>query len=1559
MSSSAEELILKISGDSSGGKKAVDDIEAAVQKAVKALSGDGLSGAANAAAEAIKRLGGDLGVAGGITKLSSAEQERYNTLMGKAVEKSTAMGTAVPAAWKEIEAATRNAEVAAVNWQTKLSSMQSVGQTVGLGLSAALTAPLIGMGAAALKSSIDFESAFAGVKKTVAGTPEELNKINVAFREMAKATPASAVELAKIGEMAGQLGVQKEKIIGFTKTIVDISSATSLTADEAGSSFARLANVLKMPQDQFSNLGSAVVALGNFGASTEQEMLSMAQRIAAAGATANMTAPQILGISNALSSVGIEAEAGGTAVSRVINKIGTDVASGGGKLDVFAKIAGMSAKQFQRAWHDDAGVAFSQFMQGLAKARETGGDTLLGLMEELDFKEVRLRNAFMAAANAGDLMRDSIALGTKAFKENTEITRASEERYKTTANQLKVLWNNITDVSMTIGDALTPALNDGVVAIKPMVRLVGDLAKGFKDLPGPMQATALGVAGMVAAAGPLILVGSGVIGIVLKTSALLTAFPAIGGAATVAVEALTTGMLGMAAVATGVLALAGAVGTLSYGLTRLADVASGGKLSGWLTPFISGAADLNKTTQEVGAGQDAIALAFDRTGIRAKSAAEALQLNTVWVRDHIKSIADAAAAHNAFVGPMQQTIQGTQTMAEKVQALTAEQKADIISKYDQKESLKAIAKETGIALEVVTTFIRQQHASTVAGKAHAKAMEEYASAGENVRATVDALSGAVVEGIKFDLARKISQESIQTAYGVTANQIRAIIAVEKDDAAAAKVLLEIHNKVEAGVYGLDKAIGKADESELKFLHTQISVNDALKMVERSIPPVIAGFFGIGGSLENVGQKSTEIDDLKLKMKLASERSALFGSAITTLSTDLTQLAQVSGGTFGGIVQDIAKAVTAMKTARDSAESFKASLASGDKAGAAVSAVGMAGSMVSATGPNSDVGTVKGQVKGAASGALTGLSTGAAIGTMFMPGVGTAIGAAVGAIAGGLVGWARNLGASAAEKAGRTVEADFEKQFGGFDGMMKAVGQAYADTGHGATDAQAAVQALMAAEKQGGDATKAMVEKINAVFEQQKKLFNDNNAALGGLLKSGQDLGVKLPPALQGSIQKLIEMGKVTGDNASLFASLTGSTEVDFKKISDIAQRAGADLKDLGPKFEGAKLHDLAGGIINDFDTLQRGLDDTDEALRIMKKPINDLVNESIKFKTDIPENMRPWIEQLQRTGQLTDENGDKLTDLSGLKFGEPVKTEFQKILDKLSELIDKITNPLSNAINNIPAQAANAASGMHDSADRMVRDLGDVEDAVNAVNWGHSPGGLKEIPLLLQTAQNKFMSTAAIAGYSLGGIEANINDLMNATDGWGESLDDAQKKLIALNKAKQAGTVSLVGDSGGDGPGGSASGGDPMLSAAQLHDLAASAYKARFGSGPTDAQLMALATAANYVQGTSMSQSAAVAFLNSQGAMNAVKASMPMPVGYMAKGGVGTVTRPTLFLAGEAGNEDYAFSGGGKSFRGGGAVTVNVTVEGNVWTERDLADAIKDHINGDLRMVKQYNLRGQ
>lgn len=371
--------------------------------------------------------------------------------------------------------------------------LQSIGKT----LTAALTVPIVGMGAAAVKTSIDLEDAFAGVRKTVDGTEADFAELRKGFNDMAKEIPLAITEIYGIGEAAGQLGIKKENIIAFTDVMAKLGVATNMSSDQAATALARLANITQMPQDQFDRLGSTVVALGNNLATTESEIVEMGLRLAGAGNQVGMTEAQILSFSGALSSVGIAAEAGGSAFSRVMLNINNEVLSSGKNLELFAQIAGMSANEFSTAWKDNAAQALVAFLEGIGRMQKQG-QNVVPVLDELGFSELRVRDALMRAAGAGDLFRESLELGTQAWEENTALNKEAEERFKTTASQLTLLRNNLALLADSFGQLLLPIVNGMIERFIPLIQALTEMDDGTKRV-------IIVIGGLVAAIGPLLL----------------------------------------------------------------------------------------------------------------------------------------------------------------------------------------------------------------------------------------------------------------------------------------------------------------------------------------------------------------------------------------------------------------------------------------------------------------------------------------------------------------------------------------------------------------------------------------------------------------------------------------------------------------------------------------------------------------------------------------------------------------------------------------------------------------------------------------------------------------------------------------------------------------------------------------------------------------------------------------------------------------------------------------------------------------------------------------------
>lgn len=365
---------------------------------------------------------------------------------------------------------------------------------------------MTGFGAAAVgglslagKAAMDWESAWAGVTKTVDGSPEQMAALETSLRGLAKTLPATHEEIAGVAEAAGQLGVKREDVAGFTKTMIDLGETTNLSAEDAATGIAQISNVMGTMSREGSKgverFGATLVALGNAGASTEAEILDMAKRIAGAAKLVGASESDVLALSNAMASVGIEAQLGGGVISRVMQRMYGDVMKGGEGLETLAKVAGVSSAEFAQKFGTEPVQAVDMVVKGLGRVKDEGGN-VMDTMAALGIEGTEETSVMLRLAGAGNILADSLKLGDSAWQSNTALVEEASKRYETTESKVKIAWNNIKDAAIDAGSVILPA-------VAGIAEGVAGMASAFGGLPEPVKGvlTVLGGVAGVAALG--------------------------------------------------------------------------------------------------------------------------------------------------------------------------------------------------------------------------------------------------------------------------------------------------------------------------------------------------------------------------------------------------------------------------------------------------------------------------------------------------------------------------------------------------------------------------------------------------------------------------------------------------------------------------------------------------------------------------------------------------------------------------------------------------------------------------------------------------------------------------------------------------------------------------------------------------------------------------------------------------------------------------------------------------------------------------------------------------
>lgn len=677
-------------------------------------------------------------------QLSKAESQlnRLATLTAASSRSATSDLAKQGAAWAELGG--------------KIYNVGTKMQAVGDSLTRNVTVPIITLGQQAANSAIKFDTSMANVRKTTNMTEDEIEKLADSALELSKTQPVTADTILNIEALGAQLGVSNGKLEDFAKTVSGLDIATDMDFETAGKQMAQFANITSMSEDEFSNYASTIVDLGNNLATTESDISDMSLRLAGLTTTANFSQSEIMGMAGAMSSLGINAEAGGSAMTQIVSNITKAVANGGDELENYAQVAGLSADEFAAKWQSSPMEALEMVVQGIHDLDESGQATDTTLAQ-LGITSIRQADVMRRLSGNTDTLKDAVDRANTAWGNNTALTQEVDSRNESLESRLQVLQNKVEAIAITVGRPLVEAVISASDAIQPFIDFVGNLAQSFADADTGTQQMILGFVGVAAAAGPVLstlgrvtqVIGTGVTAfgtiqqkVATYADALLTADGAqIKNYASAGTMASNLGLVNNKAVE----AAGGAKNYVSAweGMTTAADKVKG--LEDKITTATAKSEAAEKTASELAKKAQEAATEAEKAGEAYKAAADKVDAagNTA-----TKAMKDEAREAKNVADAAEKTAQKTQTLANKAQ--------------DAADSAKIL--ETNLRKEAdATTDVFKENATLVSG--WSKSTKEAEKAAKGVSSLESAIS---------DEAGTIKQAATGTATLTTATKEGAV-----------------------------------------------------------------------------------------------------------------------------------------------------------------------------------------------------------------------------------------------------------------------------------------------------------------------------------------------------------------------------------------------------------------------------------------------------------------------------------------------------------------------------------------------------------------------------------------------------------------------------------------------------------------------------------------------------------------------------------------------------------------------------------------------------------------
>lgn len=382
----------------------------------------------------------------------------------------------------------------------KLGKIGSKMTSIGAKMTIGLTAPLVGVGAAALSTFATFEKQMNRVSAVSGATGKDFEALEKQAMQLGASSVFSATQVAEGQEMMASAGFNAKQILGAMPGVMDLAAVS-------GGNMALASEAVATAMNQFGieagNAGHVADVFARAAADTNAETTDMAEALKYAGPVTSafgMSLEETAAAIGIMSNAGIKGSQAGTTLrtsllrladptdeaANLMKELGLNFFDSQGKMlplsgivdQLKDRLGGLSDQQKQAALSTIFG---KESISGM-----------LALMNSAPGEVQKLTDSFIHSDGAAKNMADTMNGGL--------------------AGSIESLKGSLETAGITIGKILSPA-------IEKVINWIQNLVDGFNNLDSSVQKIIVGIGVFVAALGPIILIVGTIVGQIAAFSA--------------------------------------------------------------------------------------------------------------------------------------------------------------------------------------------------------------------------------------------------------------------------------------------------------------------------------------------------------------------------------------------------------------------------------------------------------------------------------------------------------------------------------------------------------------------------------------------------------------------------------------------------------------------------------------------------------------------------------------------------------------------------------------------------------------------------------------------------------------------------------------------------------------------------------------------------------------------------------------------------------------------------------------------------------------------------------